>query len=125
MAVFIPELYGRSIKEIARICGVDVSTARRWKRGAICLPYTARVLLEADLGCFDAKWSGWRLQSGLLVSPEGWSATPGEVRSLQLLRAQLASYRTENRALKEALEEADAAGFEEQPLPTQWEIAVG
>lgn len=126
MAKFVPELWGLSVKDIVRICKVDPATARRWKRGAYCLPYTAQALLSRDLGHFDSRWEGWTINaSGELVSPEGWRATTGDVLSIQLTQMQLSTYRTENRVLKQALDEADAAGFEEQPLPGQWEIATG
>ena len=119
-------LYGISTKEIARICKVDLATARRWKRGATCLPETARMILSRDLGCMDPAWRGWTLRDGTLVSPENWIATPGDVLSIQLTQAQLSAYRTENRALKAELEAMDAAEFpEEQPKPDQWELATG
>ena len=93
-------LYGIPVKEIARICRVDLSTARRWKRGAICPPQTAVWILEGDLGCFDPAWARWRIQSGDLVSPEGWAITVNDVLATPLLRAQLATYMTENRKLR-------------------------
>ncbi len=71
MAQIPEELYRWNIKDIARLCGVDVSTARRWKRGAICLPYTARALLSGDLGYLHPRWKGWKINSkGELCSPE-------------------------------------------------------
>lgn len=119
-------LYGIPINEIARICHVDLATARRWKRGATCPPKTALMLLCGDLGCLDSAWSGWTMKRGLLVSPEGWEATPGHVRGLQMINATLAAYRSENAALKSAVRflEAQASGFVDQPLPDQWEYAV-
>lgn len=126
MGKFVPELWGLSVKDIVRICKVDPATARRWKRGAYCLPYTARALLSRDLGHFDPRWEGWTINAvGELVSPEGWRATTGDVLSIQLTQMQLSTYRTENGMLKKALKEADAQQYEEQPLPHQWEIAVG
>lgn len=122
----LPELFGFPANEIARICHVDLATARRWKRGATCPPKTALMLLCGDLGCLDPAWSGWVLRKGQLISPEGWIATPGHVRSLQMLQATLGTYRRENAALKAAVRhlEAQASGFVDQPLPSQWEIAV-
>lgn len=121
-----PELYGLSVKEIARICQVDLATARRWKRGAFCPPYTALAMLRRDLGCFDPRWDGWVINDKAeLVSPEGWIATTGDVLSIQLTQMQLSTYRTENRVLKNALEEQKLGTFEEQPLPDQWEFQVG
>jgi hypothetical protein len=126
MATFVSELWGLSAKEIARICQVDLATARRWKRGAFCPPYPARALLARDLGCFHPLWSGWTINDrGLLISPENWQATPGDVLSIQLTQMQLSTYRSENRVLKQALEGAAVAEFEEQPLPTQWNFQTG
>lgn len=121
-----PELLGIPINEIARICGVDLSTARRWKRGATYPPESALMLLRGDLGMLDPGWSGWRLSRGQLISPEGWEATPGHVRAMKMMNATLGVYRRENEALKAAVRhlEAQASGFVDQPLPSQWEIAV-
>lgn len=124
--VRIPEiLFHYSINEIARICGVSLKTAQRWKAGQTVPHATAIMVLRRDLGCFDPAWAGWTIHRNQLCSPENWIATPGDVLSIQLTQAQLSTYRSENRALKAALEQADAAGFEEQPLPDQWEIAAG
>lgn len=105
------ELYGISVNEIARICGVDLSTARRWKRGAICPPKTALVFLSADLGAFDPQWRGWCLRHGCLISPEGWEISRNDVLSAPLLRAQLSAYQA---ALREAHEQH---ALDEQPEP--------
>lgn len=84
------------------------------------------MLLCGDLGCLHPDWSGWTMKRGLLVSPEGWEATPGHVRGLQMINATLAAYRSENAALKSAVRflEAQASGFVDQPLPQDWEYAV-
>ena len=66
------------------------------------------MILGGDLGCFDPAWRGWLLRDGKLVSPEGWEATPGDVLSLPLLRAQLASHQAEKRAI---------LAMDEQPEP--------
>lgn len=119
-------LYGIPVNEIARICHVDLATARRWKRGATCPPKTALMLIVGDLGCLHPDWAGWTMKRGLLVSPEGWEATPGHVRGLQMINATLAAYRSENAALKSAVRflETQREKFEDQPTPAQWEIAV-
>ena len=119
--------YGLSTKDIARICKVDLATARRWKRGATCLPETARMILERDLGCFDSGWAGWTINSvGELVSPENWRATRGDVMCIQLTQMQLGDFRRENKILKDELQalEAQVDIPEAQPLPDQWEIAT-
>jgi hypothetical protein len=119
-----PALYGLHIKDIARICGVSLKTAGRWKAGQTVPPKTALAVLTGDLGYLDPAWRGWTVHGGQLISPENWIATPGDVLSIQLTQAQLSTYRSENRALKAALEAADAAGYEEQPEPGSWTIAI-
>lgn len=110
-------LYRWSINDIARLCKVDLTTARRWKRGAICPPETALMILAGDLGVFDPTWRGWTIRGETIYSPEGWEATMGDVRSLPLLRQINASYRSENRNLREMLDVAEGLAIEEQPLP--------
>jgi hypothetical protein len=84
------------------------------------------MLLSGDLSCLDPAWSGWRLSRGLLVSPEGWEATPGHVRAMKMMNATLGTYRRENESLKAAVRhlEAQASGFENQPEPGSWTIAI-
>jgi hypothetical protein len=108
-------LYGINIKEIARICGVDLTTARRWKRGARCPPTSALLLIQADLGCFDSEWRGWQMRKGFLISPEGWEIGRGEVLAIRILRQQLAGYETELKRLKSEL-----LLTQEQPTPDAW-----
>jgi len=112
-------IFGRPIKEIARICGVDITTARRWKRGAQRPPDWALCLLTGGLGFFDPKWTGWRLIRGDLVSPENWIITLGDVLAQRLVAAQIAAYQTENRALKAQVEELKRGGYEDQPRPDE------
>lgn len=120
-----------SAKDIARICRVDVTTARRWLRGAHCPPPEALILLElvysGDLGILDPAWAGWVLRRGQLCSPENWTCTPGDVRAMQLKEAQVRAYRRETLALRAELDalEGRAPWLDEQPLPEQWEIASG
>lgn len=108
-------LYGIPIKEIARICRVDLTTARRWKRGARCPPESALLLILGDLGCFDPSWKGWRIYKSSLVSPEGWEIAKGDVISSPILRQQLAAFKAELKRLRET-----ADSRQEQPLPDVW-----
>lgn len=110
-------LFGKQIKEIARICGVDITTARRWKRGAQRPPEWALCLLTGDLGFFHPAWRGWRLIRGDLVSPENWVITVGDVLAQRLVAAQISAYQIENRQLKAQIEELKRGGYEDQPLP--------
>lgn len=117
-----PGLFGFSVKHIAEVCRVDITTARRWKRGAICPPIGAVALLNGDLGFLDPLWSGWKLCHGSLFSPESWEITKNDVLATPLARHQLAAYQSENRALKRDLADALANRLEEQPLVEDWAI---
>lgn len=108
-------LYGITIKEIARICHVDLTTARRWKKGARCPPKSALLLICGDLVALDREWRGWRVRAGKLISPEGWALTPGEVLAIQIMRQQIAVYRAELKQIR-----AELLLTQEQPLPDVW-----
>lgn len=120
-------LFAFSIREIQRVCGVDVTTARRWKKRskrAICPPEWAVARLEGDLAFLDPAWRGWHLIGGELVSPENWQISMGAVLATQLMTAQLNEYQRENRMLKAALADARVQQLEEQPLPDSWEVQI-
>jgi hypothetical protein len=102
------ECYGIPAEVIARLCRVNVATARRWKRGATRIPEAAKMILTGDLGAFDPAFRGWKMRDGKLISPEGWEATVGEILSLPLLRAQISAYQAKERLTR---------GMEEQPMP--------
>jgi hypothetical protein len=102
------ECYGIRAEDIARLCRVNVATARRWKRGATRIPEAAKMILTGDLGAFDPAFRGWKMRDGKLISPEGWEASPGDVLSIPLLRAQISAYQAKQRIIE---------GIEEQPLP--------
>ena len=99
----MPDLYGISELALAQAAGVRLDTARRWKRsGRVPAPLRPFVLLRlrGDLDVVAPEWSGWRLTGNELWSPEGFSYTPGTIRSFtimhQLTRA-LISERYEGR----------------------------
>ena len=115
MARTYDALYGITIKEIARICHVDLTTARRWKRGARCPPKMALLLICGDLECFDPEWRGWQARGGKLISPEGWEITVGDVLALPLMRQQMAAYQSELRQIRERV-----LLMQEQPAPEAW-----
>jgi len=66
------------------------------------------MILAGDLGAFDPEFRGWTVRDGKLISPEGWEASPGDVLSIPLLRAQISAYQAKQRIIE---------GIEEQPLP--------
>jgi hypothetical protein len=103
-----PDLYGIPAETIARLCKVCITTARRWKKGRRRMPETARMILAGDLGAFDHAWRGWAFRDGKLISPDGWEASPGDVMSISLMRAQISAYQAKERQIQ---------ALEEQPLP--------
>ncbi len=102
------ELYGIPAETIARVCNVCITTARRWKRGKSQMPETARMILAADLACFDPAFRGWSIRDGKLISPEGWEATAGDILTIPLMRAQISAYQAKERQV---------LAMDEQPLP--------
>ena len=101
-------LYGIPAETIALVCKVHVRTAARWKAGKTQMPETARMILLGDLGCFDPEWRGWAFRDGKLISPEGWTASPGDVLSIPLMRAQISAHQAKERQV---------LAMDEQPLP--------
>jgi hypothetical protein len=116
------------IKQIVEICGVDITTARRWKRGATCPPQHMLRYLSAryyeDLGFLDPDWRGWKLRRGNLISPEGWEMTMGDVLASRLHEAQLACWRLEVSKMRTQLTEAERQGYEDQPTPDCWDVQI-
>lgn len=116
-----------SIKELAALCNVSEKTARRWKQGTICPPPSARALIEADLGALDPKWKGWHLRRGVLLSPDGVEASPGDIMALPFIRLQVSTHRTENvrlRAENEELKQQAYPAMEDQPAPDDWTVKI-
>lgn len=115
-------LYRWEVKDIARICQVDITTARRWKRGAICPPQTALTLLAmmtGDLGYLDPAWRGWVLRKGCLCSPENWEITMSDVLASRLHEAQLREWRLQVRLMKAKMAEMERGGYDDQPTPDE------
>lgn len=111
------------IKELVRLCGVDVTTARRWHRGSNLPPPYVLVYLNAkllgDLSFLDPAWQGWKLLDGHLWSPESWRMSMSDVLASRLHEAQLAAWRHEVQKMKILLANAEAARLEEQPTPEE------
>ena len=112
------------VKHLVAICHIDITTARRWRRGSNLPP--AYILdfvnakLTSDLSFLDPAWRGWALRRGHLISPEGWEMSMGAVLASRLHEAQLAAWRLEVRKLKEQLANAELNRLEEQPTPEEW-----
>jgi hypothetical protein len=118
-------LFGISVSEIASICQVDLATARRWKRGATCPPAAALMLLSRDLGYLDPDWRGWRIQGGLIISPDQWTVSRNDALSVPLLHGQIAALRHDLARAREQLEELKRTPqADDQPLPSTWVISL-
>lgn len=93
-------LFGVPAARLARLAGVHLTTARRWKnrrRVRSWLALLVRTCLEGELEPISRTWSGWSIRGQELVSPEGWRFTPGDVRSVPFLVAQVKAYQTRER----------------------------
>src|SRR5882724_4269198 len=88
-------LYGIAAEQICIWTGVDLTTARRWKRSGR-IPEPARRLLalmiSGDLGVLSGCWRGWSLLRDVLTGPDGITAAPAEVLALPFIRAQVGAY---------------------------------
>lgn len=113
-----PLLYGLSLNEIARICAVDITTARRWKRGAFCPPKTALMILARDLGCFSDYWKGWTINGLDIVSPEGWTINRNHALTVPLMHGQISALRQKIAKLEKELRDAGGAP------DMEWELTV-
>lgn len=90
----LPTRFGESTpRDLARLAGVSLRTARRW-RATGHIPRPARVLIAVklgwlELGVLSPAWSGWYLRRGELVSPDGWTFSAGELLALPFRYQQL------------------------------------
>lgn len=117
--------FGKSSEEIATVCEVDIATARRWKRGATSASPAALMLLSRDLGCLDPAWRGWTIRDSQIISPEGWTVSRNDALSVPLLHSQIAMLRQDlAKALAELQALKRAPEADDQPLPSQWTIAI-
>jgi hypothetical protein len=94
-------LYGQSITLIKLVTGCGASTAKRWKANPASIPEPARRLLaltlHGDLGALDARWRGWRIANGQLLSPDGNTFRPGEVQAIPFKEVLLKDYQRRQR----------------------------
>lgn len=91
------ELIGIQAEEIARICKVDVVTARRWKAGKNRIPHTSLAVLAGDLGVFGESWKGWRIQGDVIISPEGLKVRRDDALAVPFMVGQVAAMQAELR----------------------------
>lgn len=85
---------------LCALTGAHLTTARRWKKTRRCprwLQRLIRLCVEGELGAIARQWDGWSIRGKTLVSPEGWAFTPGEIRSIPFMHAQVAAYQQRQR----------------------------
>jgi hypothetical protein len=114
------------VRELVAICHIDITTARRWRRGSNLPPPYVLDFVNAkrtgDLGFLDPAWRGWTLRDGHLISPEDWRISMSDVLASRLHEAQLAAWRLEVRKLRAELANAELHRLEEQPQVEDWAI---
>jgi hypothetical protein len=85
-------LAGVTAETLAEKTGVDLTTARRWKRTGR-VPAPARRLLalhiQGDLGALSPLWEHWALRDGRLYGPDGFAFEAREILSLPFLQRQV------------------------------------
>lgn len=102
-------LYGVPVEVLCALTGARFATAQRWKKTRRCprwLGLLIRLCIEGQLGAIARHWDGWIIRGKHLVSPEGWEFTPGEVRSVPFMHAQIAAYQARQRQQR-AVQQAD------------------
>lgn len=102
----LPALWGRiNEASLAALTGAHITTARRWKRlrriprWLESLVYT---VTEGRLCRIHKDWRGWMIHTrdGVLVTPEGLTVTPGQIRALPQLYALRDALQSELRQLR-------------------------
>lgn len=102
-------LYGVTIGELAKLAGVDRSTASRWKSKQSRVPHAVIAIVRLHVygeldGVWGEAWRDWRIgRDGLLYGPawrRGFSA--GEILSMPYLYGRIAALEAEMRALARA-----------------------
>jgi hypothetical protein len=116
------------VKDLVAICHIDITTARRWRRGSNLPPAYMLDFVNCkvwgDLGFLDPAWRGWRLKDGHLISPEAWMMSMSDVLASRLHEAQLAAWRHEVAKMRIELANALVNRLEEQPTIDQWDVEI-
>lgn len=88
-------LYGVSPLLLASTFHLPEAFTTKWKIELRRKPSEAAAVAEFvrhDLGAFDPAWRGFLCKDGLLWTPEDESFRPGDVRAINIRRAQLQEY---------------------------------
>jgi transcriptional regulator with XRE-family HTH domain len=85
-------LHGLTAARLAELCKVSQTTASRWRRLRRVPEIHSRllrILLAGELGSLAPAWSGFTLRDGQLITPEGWTISPGEICAIPFRIQQL------------------------------------
>ncbi|MGF1761416.1 DUF3653 domain-containing protein [Photobacterium sagamiensis] len=77
--IFRKFICGLSKIEAANLCFKTVRTVTRWDSGQEIPPECRRLMKMysgRELGVFNERWEGWRINKEKLIIPGGWSLTP-------------------------------------------------
>lgn len=98
---------------LMQVTGAHPSTVRRW-RARRSYPLAVRRLaeleLQGNLGLIHPEWEGWIInRDGVLVTAEGWTVRPGEIRGMALNYQRISALERELKKLREKLRAVQAA----------------
>lgn len=108
------EPYGIPAAELAQVCRVDISTARRWKRaGRIPRRHHHLIALARghNLWALDATWTGWTFHDGMLWTPENQPVRPGDIRAMPYQEARIAELKRQIERLLETVGPREPVSF--------------
>ena len=98
-------LFGVPVERLVAITGAHLTTARRWKRFRRPPQWLAALIelcVGGELDRISRTWRGWKIRGEHLVSPEGWEFTPGAIRAIPFMKAQIKTYQEKQRCIQQA-----------------------
>lgn len=78
---------------LARLSGVSICTARRWRRrqrAPAAVVALLQIRYSGMLGLVSPAWHEWTLREGKLGNKDGHEYSPGEVWAIPILHQQVA-----------------------------------